>query len=166
MNPNNNTILILGLGNILLGDEGVGVRAAEELMTQDLGDGVEVIDGGTAALDVLLSRQKGYKLVVIDAVRGGAEAGAVYKSRLGGEDLAAAPERTGGVSLHDMGLFEALAAAERLDRLPGGAVIIGIEPLRIEPSLELSEQVRASLPLVINSVIEEIQDAVYHKQIT
>jgi hydrogenase maturation protease len=165
MNPNNNSILILGLGNVLLGDEGLGVRAAEALLEQDLGEGVEVVDGGTSALDVLLSRQPGYRLVVIDAVRGGGEPGTVYKSRLGRDDLAAV-RLPGGVSLHDMGLFEALAAAERLERLPEEVVITGVEPLRMEPSLELSEQVRRSLPSLINSVIEETKNAVYDKQAT
>jgi hydrogenase maturation protease len=68
-------ILILGVGNILLKDEGIGVHIARKLQKQQLPDNVEVIDGGTASLDVFLSWQKPYKLIVIDAIKGGRKPG-------------------------------------------------------------------------------------------
>ena len=75
-------VLVLGLGNILLRDEGAGVHAAQELQKQSLPGNVEVIDGGTAGLEILLSQQCPYKLLVIDATKAGNEPGTIYKIRL------------------------------------------------------------------------------------
>ena len=78
-------VLVLGLGNVLLKDEGVGVHVAGQLQKQVLPCNVEVIDGGTAGLDVLLSQQGLDKLVVIDAMRAGKKPGTIYKTRLKAE---------------------------------------------------------------------------------
>jgi hydrogenase maturation protease len=139
-------ILILGLGNVLLRDEGVGVHVAELLQKEAPHRGVEVIDGGTAGLDILLSQQPPYKLVIIDAVKAGKKPGTIYKTQSNvwhpqaqlGDGLIAAIAKTFGfdaatpagrsrVSLHQVGLLDALAAAERLERMPDEITIIGVE---------------------------------------
>jgi hydrogenase maturation protease len=159
-------IVVLGLGNILLKDEGVGVHVAEQLVKLKLGDNVEVIDGGTAGLDVLLSQEPPYKLVVVDAMKGGQESGTIYKARFAGEDRNGVREVFGrhehsSISLHQIGLIEALAMAEKTHCAPEEIVIIGIEPEQIDCGLELTKQVARRVPEIINTVLEEIEDAVH-----
>jgi hydrogenase maturation protease len=159
-------ILVLGLGNILLKDEGIGVHIAEKLQKQDLPRNVEVIDGGTAGLDILLSQEDLDKLVVIDALKAGGEPGTIYKARFKGKERdeltkVFAGDKDSKVSLHQVGLIDALAAAEELNRAPREIVIIGVEPKEVVRGLELTEQVKQKVTQIINTVLEEIDDAVY-----
>lgn len=163
---NDNRVLVLGLGNLLLRDEGIGVHVAHELQKQDLPANVEVIDGGTGGMDVILSQQGLDKLVVVDAIRFGNRPGTVYKTRLNAKEkneLARFFRSDGGsmISLHQLGLINALAVAEKLNCLPREIVIIGVEPGRISPGLQLTEQVTQTVPKMINTVLEEIKDAVH-----
>ncbi|GAH50651.1 unnamed protein product, partial [marine sediment metagenome] len=96
-------IVILGLGNILLKDEGVGVHIAREVAGKDLPENVEIIDGGTASLDVLMSMKDVDKLIIIDALKGGEEPGSIY--RLSREDLSGRTKNP--VSLHQINLLDA-----------------------------------------------------------
>ncbi|MFZ0033858.1 MAG: HyaD/HybD family hydrogenase maturation endopeptidase [Sedimentisphaerales bacterium] len=155
------SVLILGLGNILLKDEGVGVHAAKQLQGLALPDNVEVIDGGTAAADMLLSQEGLDKLVVIDAIRAGEKPGTTYKARFKASEIDKLTRIFGGdkdlkISPHQFGLIDALAAAEKMNRTPKEIVIIGIEPKEINYGLELTEQVSQRIPEVVNMVLEEI----------
>jgi len=161
-------ILILGIGNILMKDEGIGVHIVHQLQEQDLPDNVEVIDGGTAGLDILLSQEGLYKLVVIDAIRGGKEPGTIYKAQLkaGETDKLTqifSRETESKISLHQVGLLEALSAAEKMNCAPEEVTIIGVEPEEIHLGLELSELAKRSIPEVIEQVLEEIQDVIHRK---
>ena len=150
-------VLILGIGNMLMKDEGIGVHVVHQLQQQDLPDYVEIIDGGTSGLDILLSQEGSYKLIVIDAVRAGNKPGTIYKT----EYLAPRPAwgfspGQSKASLHQLGLIEALAAAEKMSCAPGEVIIIGVEPEEINLGLELSESVKRSIPKIIEQVLEEI----------
>ena len=165
-NGKNSRVLVLGLGNILLKDEGIGVHVAAELQKQGLPANVEVIDGGTAGLDILLLQEGLDKLVVLDAVRFGKEPGTIYKLRLsaGEKDKLArifGPDNESKISLHQVGLIDALAAAEKLSCAPREIVIIGIEPKEITHGLDLTEQVKQKIPKIVNTVLEEIKDVVH-----
>ncbi|MCK5188148.1 MAG: hydrogenase maturation protease, partial [Deltaproteobacteria bacterium] len=93
-------ILILGLGNILLGDEGVGVRIAQQLSSQSLPDEIEVIDGGTAGYELLNLLEGRDKVIIVDAVKTEDKPGSVYKM-----DLSVLQEDTTmQLSLHQFGL--------------------------------------------------------------
>lgn len=174
-------VLILGIGNILLKDEGFGVHVAHELQKHNLPGNVEVVDGGTAGLDILLSQEGLYKLVVIDAIRDGNEPGTIYKTRLNvwhpqvqlgdgstaiaktfGFDAATQDEQS-WISLHQLSLIDALVAAEKMNCLPEEIVVIGVEPAEISLGLELSEPVMQSIPKVIEQVLEEIQDVIHRE---
>jgi len=175
-------ILIVGIGNILLKDEGIGVHVVGQLQKQDLPGNVEVIDGGTAGLDILLSQKEPYKLVVIDAIRAGGEPGTIYKTRLNawhpqaqlGDGLKTAIAKTFGfdaatrtrqsqMSLHQVGLFDALRVAEKIKCAPEEVMVIGVEPSEISPGLELTTQVRQSVPRVVKEVLKEIEDVVHRE---
>lgn len=162
-------ILVLGLGNILLKDEGVGVHVAKQLQGMALPGNVEVIDGGTAGLDMLLSQKDLDKLVVVDATRANKEPGIIYKARLtpplGGAGLKGGEidkltrifgqDKDLKISSHQFGLIDALAAAEKSNCAPREIVIIGVEPKEINYGLELTEQVGQRIAEVVNMVLEE-----------
>jgi hydrogenase maturation protease len=162
----NRRILVLGLGNILLRDEGVGSHVAALLQKEPLPADVEVVDGGTAALDALLLAQRAEKLIVIDALRAGQKPGTIYRAKfLAGEkdELAElfAGQRGSRISLHQVGLIDALAVAGRLNCLPEEIVIIGVEPAEVGYGLELTDEVEQKTPEIIDTVVKEIEDAVH-----
>jgi hydrogenase maturation protease len=159
-------ILVLGLGNILLRDEGVGVHIAQKMQRMTLPYNVEVIDGGTAGLDVLLLAQSVEKLVVIDALRAGKEAGTIYKAQLKLEECEKLEQifRDGNrISLHQVGLIDALAAVRKMDYAPKEIVIIGVEPETMDSGLELSDKLKHKLAEIVDTVLKEIEDAVHRK---
>jgi hydrogenase maturation protease len=147
-------VLVLGVGNILLRDEGVGVRVVQELERTTLPPGVEVFDGATAGfdlIDVLAGRRK---VIVIDALDADYAPGTVV--RLRPEELLAADQPS--LSLHDLGLLEALAMARQLGEAPGEVVIFGVQPQDLSCGLELSPIIRARVPELINLVLTELKD--------
>jgi hydrogenase maturation protease len=145
--------LILCLGNPLLGDEGIGVRVAEELKGLELPDGVSVVGGGTAGLR-LISLMEGYqRVIIVDAADMGHPPGRVVRFTPSEVQLemVEAP-----LSLHQIGLVEALALAEALEVAPGELVIIGVQPGRVEMSGELSPEMEGAIPQIIRMILDEL----------
>ena len=145
-------ILILGIGNLILRDEGVGVHAVRELEKRDLPAHVEVIDGGTYLMDLLQVIQEAERIIVIDALKGGGEPGTIY--RVSPDDLMAERERA--LSLHQVGLLEVLGMVKQLGGDPK-VTIIGVEPKEISWGMELTPEVETKLPKVIETVLGEVQ---------
>jgi hydrogenase maturation protease len=153
-------ILVLGVGNILLKDEGIGVHIAQKLQKHQLPDNVEVIDGGTASLDIFLSWQKPYKLIVIDAIKRGRKPGTIYNIRFKNGEIdkliqSFNQNKDLKVSSHQFGLIDALATAQMCNCAPMEIVIIGVEPKEINYGLEPTEQVSRKVPEIINRILEE-----------
>jgi hydrogenase maturation protease len=149
-------IIILGIGNLVLKDEGVGVHAVKELENRNLPQGVEAIDGGTATMDLLSVIHESEKIIVIDALSSGGEPGTIY--RCFPEDLMDADERP--LSLHQVDLLDVLLMARQL----GGnanVVIIGVEPEEISYGMELTPKVEAAVPKVIQAVFKELEGMGY-----
>lgn len=145
-------VLVLGVGNILLSDEGAGVRAAEALQRMDLPRGVEVLDGGTASMALLDSLSDRDKVVIIDAVKGGGEPGTLY--RFTPDDIRVHGEVI--TSLHQLGVLDALAHVECLGHAPKSVIFYGIEPGEMEWGLDLTPRVGAALPRVVELVLGEV----------
>jgi hydrogenase maturation protease len=144
--------VIIGIGNLILKDEGIGVHVVRELEDRELPPGVELIDGGTATMELLPMIREAERIIVIDAMRAGGEPGTIY--RVSPEDLVCETGRP--LSLHQIGLLEVLGMAKQL----GGHVevaIIGVEPKEISYGMELSPEVEATVPKVINAVFEELR---------
>jgi hydrogenase maturation protease len=144
--------LVLGLGNILLGDEGVGVRVAQALATEGLSPNVTVLDAGTAILDVLPAIEEADRLIVVDAVQADGTPGTVYRIPF---DEMAHPAVIG--SLHGFDLSRVLALAGR--EQPPDVVVIGVEPQVIAWSLDLSPAVEDALPAALGAVRDELREA-------
>ena len=146
-------ILILGLGNILLGDEGVGVRVAEQLLSHPLPDEIEVIDGGTAGYELINFFEGKEKVIIVDAVKTNDTPGSVYKL-----DLALVQEdETVQLSLHQIGLKNVFKMASMMDLNPE-VTLIGIVPKDYQDyNIGLSEEVEKAIPLAIETVLKEIE---------
>ena len=143
----------MGMGNLLLKDEGVGVHVIHALKEKNnLPENVELVDAGTAALDVLQILGDVDKLIVIDAVKGGCTSGTLYK--FNPSDIRSANRAT--TSLHQLSFIEALSIVERLGKAPKNVTIIGIEPKEIAIGLELSPEITETIPKVIRLVREMI----------
>lgn len=140
-------LLILGIGNLLMGDEGVGVHAARVLQEQRLPAGVEVLDGGTGGFHLLTYLGQYPCVVVIDATLDDAEPGTVCVTRP--RFLSDYPRSLGA---HDIGLRDLLEAATLLGPLPVVRLItISIADPR-EATTELTPSVQAALPRVVHAV--------------
>jgi hydrogenase maturation protease len=145
--------LVLGLGNILMRDEGVGVRVVERLLERyDFPVGVQVLDGGTLGLDLLPWVEGVDRLLVVDAVDMGAEPGTT--TRLEGEEV---PVFLGvKISPHQMGLADLLAASRLRGYFPQQLVLWGVQPEVIEVGLELSPLVETQAETLVESVLAEL----------
>jgi len=142
--------LILGLGNTLLGDDGIGVRVAEQL--QGSVSGAEVINGATAGLSLLDKINDYEKVVVVDAVEMGKIPGSI--ARFSAEELLRLPESQ-SFSLHEIGLVEVLKIGKSLSEDFNNVIIVGVQPKELNQQ-ELSPEVEKSIPEVIAMVKKEV----------
>jgi hydrogenase maturation protease len=151
-------VLVLGVGNILLGDEGVGVMLVEALAQgYTLPAGVELLDGGTAGIELLDHIRKRDLLVIVDAMRSGHQPGTVY--RVEGEDVPAAFMTN--ITPHQLGISNLLATAQLCDSLPERIVLFGVEPADISTGLGLSDSVAKGLMKLIPEVVIELSENGY-----
>jgi hydrogenase maturation protease len=139
-------ILIAGLGNLLLRDDGVGVHAAHELQKAPP-PGVQVVEVGTAVLDALHLFEWADRILAIDAMQAGGPAGTLYSFRVSDVE-----DRSLKASLHELSLLAALRFLADGRRPP--IVILGVEPAIIDYGLDLSPEVQAVLPVLTQSVRE------------
>ena len=145
------SVLVLGVGNVLMGDEGVGIHTLRTLESSPVPDGVRLLDGGTAGINLLDDIQSVRVVVMIDATRDGRPAGSVALHRP--ETVGALPH---GLSAHDLGLKDLFAAAALLDRMPD-IYLFTVSVETVKPmSLELSPPVAAAVPEVAEAVSELI----------
>jgi hydrogenase maturation protease len=146
--------LVLGLGNILLRDEGVGVRVIERLQTlYDFPPEVQVLDGGTMALDLLPYVEDAARLLVIDALEMGAAPGTI--ARLEGNEVPAFLSIK--ISPHQMGLTDILAAARLRALYPQELVLWGVQPGTLGAGLALSAPVAAQVDALVEKALAELQ---------
>ncbi|PKN40528.1 MAG: HyaD/HybD family hydrogenase maturation endopeptidase [Deltaproteobacteria bacterium HGW-Deltaproteobacteria-18] len=149
-------ILVLGVGNILFTDEGIGVRCIEQMQEKyKFSDNVTLMDGGTLGTRLMGPIIESDYLIVCDAVLCDDKPGSVY--RLMGEDLRKSLAFRD--SMHQTDLVDTLGMCEIVGNRPE-AVVIGMEPFDYDSmALELSPTAVSSMPVMIDSVIQEIESA-------
>jgi hydrogenase maturation protease len=143
---------VLGIGNMLLKDDGIGVHIVNELLKESYPQNVDIVDGGTAILDLLDVFVKNDKIIVVDTLKGGHEPGTIYK---------VTPEEMGehikaNSSLHDVQVLDMLKNAKLLGYNPE-VIIIGIEPSEIEFHIGLSDILQNEFNNLLKVVRNEIR---------
>ncbi|MDH3494074.1 MAG: hydrogenase maturation protease [Acidobacteriota bacterium] len=147
-------VLILGIGNVLMGDEGIGVHVVKALEKAVLPDDVEVLDGGTGSFLLLEPMQKAGRVILVDATIDGAEAGSV--SRLQPRFSTDYPKT---LTAHDIGLKDLLDAFYLLGEPPEVTLFaVSIPPLQ-DMETELSSELRPVVPKVAGLVLDEVMAA-------
>jgi len=149
------TILVIGVGNPLAHDEGVGIRALERLRRRSLPAGVRVIDAGTDLLAVIPQLAEADRAILIDAVRAGGSPGSIYRLTLE-EFLGCAASEPAWRSAHDLSVVSAVRLAEAAGtRLPP-TVLFGVEPAEVALGEGLTPPVEAALDTLVEKVLAEL----------
>lgn len=148
-------VIVLGVGNLLLKDEGVGVQAVQRLSEEITHPEVEFIDGGTSGLDLLPLFERCCYLLILDCVRGGEKPGTIYKF-----DVSEIEEKTAGfkISAHDFDLVDTILMARALQKELPEIIIYGVEPESIEWGLELTPTVAGILEKLVAKVKKDINE--------
>ena len=144
--------IIIGIGNILLQDDGVGVHVIERLENEKLPSTVELVDGGTSTLDTLGFFLDYKKVIVVDSLKAGLEPGTIYKIKP--EDIKNYKKEN--LSIHDVQILDVVKMANMMDKYPE-VVIFGIEPEKISLNLEMTETMISKIPEIIFNIKKELQ---------
>lgn len=152
--PNKVQTLVLGVGNTLLSDEGVGVHVVERLVKlYNLPEEVQVLDGGTLGMDLLYYLEGVENLLLVDAVEAHREPGALV--RLSGDEVPAFLSIK--ISPHQLGVPDMLAAAKLKGSFPRNIVLWGVQPASLEVGLELSETIAPLMDTLVEKVAGELR---------
>jgi hydrogenase maturation protease len=148
------SLLVLGLGNVLCSDDGLGAIAVNMLdHAFERPRGIDVLDGGTLGLALLPYLEEAEAAILVDAIRADAPAGSLI--RLEGADVAPAVEQR--LSPHQIGVADLLDGVRWLDRYPQRLVLLGVVPATLELGVECSPAVRAALPALVERLADEIR---------
>ena len=145
-------VLIVGVGNILLSDEGAGVAAVRLLEGRPLPAGTEILEAGTVGMELLAWMDGVEHLIILDAVDFDAAPGTLCRFRANG--TAGWPGRP--LSFHELGILEVLDAGRLIDAFPD-VVVIGVQPGSLATGLELTAPVAAALPRLVELALEEAE---------
>ena len=145
---------MLGIGNLLIGDEGVGCLTVEELSRRyTLPPSVECVDGGTAGFELLSMIDGKDQVILIDALRNDMAPGTVVMVE--GEHVPKAfLART---TPHQLGICDVLAAAQLCETMPEHLTLYGIEPKQMEVGIGLTPEVEAGMEKIINAVVDQLR---------
>ena len=146
-------ILVIGMGNVLMQDEGVGVRAVEELENRYIiPEGVAVVDGGTTGMELFEPMRHCDRLIVADAVNTGDPPGTVV--RIANEQIRAFFQTK--LSNHQLGLADLLALLTLKGEVPEHVAIIGMVPHSLENKLGLTPQATSGLAIMVEKLVAEL----------
>jgi hydrogenase maturation protease len=151
-------MMVLGVGNVLLEDEGLGVRALEVLQRRYIAPpGLEWLDGGTTGMGLLDLITGCEHLLVLDAVQTGAAPGTLV--RMSDEDV---PVYFGlRITPHQLGLSDVLATLELTEEQPRSVTVLGLVPHSMEMCLELSDPISARLECLVDAAVSELESLGY-----
>ncbi len=147
-------LLVLGIGNILLMDDGLGVHAAMELMKEEMPPNVSVMEAGTFTHDVFYLFEEYSHVLILDILHAKQEPGTIY--RLTEEELTQNQEQR--MSIHDIDLIDSINMAEMLYKKRPKLFILGMEPYDYTTwSMEPSPIIQEKLPAFLEKAREEIK---------
>lgn len=143
---------VIGIGNILQRDDGMGVHVIKQLEKEELPPAIELVDGGTSTLNMLSYFMDYNKIIIVDCLKAGLEPGTIYRIR---------PEEIAGyknenLSIHDVQILDVVRMTNQLGKFPQ-VVIYGIEPKEIDFNLEMTEIMISRIPEVIKHIKYELE---------
>lgn len=145
-------LLVLGLGNVLCGDDGLGavaVHLVDRLFQPP--PGVLLLDGGTLGLSLLPQLEQAHEAILVDAVRTDAPAGSLV--RLEGDDVA--PAVAARLSVHQVGVADLLDAARWRGWYPSRLILLGLVPQSLDLGVGRTPAIEAALPLLVDRIVAE-----------
>lgn len=143
----NHKTLILGIGNYLMGDEGIGVHIANQVQEEVLPDGIDVLDGGTGGFHLLEYFEIYSRIILVDATLDERGPGTIrlIKPRF-------AKDFPPAMSTHDIGLKDLVSALQVLDKMPEiDLFVVSIKPTRLQ-GIELSAEIAGVVPFLIDEI--------------
>jgi hydrogenase maturation protease len=145
-------LLVLGLGNVLCGDDGLGAVAVHLLQRRYRApDGVLVLDGGTLGLSLLPHLEQAREAILVDAIRAEGAPGSLV--RLEGDEVS--PAVAARLSVHQVGVLDLLEAARWLGHYPSRLILLGLIPESLELGLRRTAAVEAALPELVERIVAE-----------
>lgn len=148
-------VVVLGLGNILLSDEGVGVHAVNAMKERYLfSPPIDLIDGGTMGLDLLPIFQTRDRVLIIDAVDFHKDPG--HMGTLEGEKIPSVLNSK--LSVHHIGLSDVLFTAKLMRDTPLTVHLVGIQPKSLDVGLDMTGEIRVKLDAVIDLVLQKLKE--------
>ncbi|WP_315068558.1 HyaD/HybD family hydrogenase maturation endopeptidase [uncultured Clostridium sp.] len=144
---------IIGIGNILLKDDGVGVYVIRQLENEELPATVELVDGGTSTLDTLSYFLKYKKVIVVDCLKAGHKPGTIYK--INPEEIKGYKQEN--LSIHDVQILDVVKMANMLAKFPK-VVILGVEPEEICLDTEMTDNIKNKIPEIIKHIKVELNN--------
>jgi hydrogenase maturation protease len=149
-----NSVGVIGLGNILLQDDAIGLHVIEAIKGRyKFEPQIDLLDGGTAGLDLLPVIEHYQKVLFVDAVDAGEPPGAIVII----EGDAIPSFLAAQVSVHHVGLSDLLFAARMADRLPAEVCLVGIQPESVDIGLDMTDILKESLDLLLMTVVKRLQ---------
>ncbi|MEN6351510.1 MAG: HyaD/HybD family hydrogenase maturation endopeptidase [Syntrophomonas sp.] len=145
-------VMVVGIGNLIMQDDGAGVHAIRALEQLGFSDDVELIDGGTHSYDLIEEFCRAENLIIVDAMHAGGEPGTIYRAPF--DELGLEPTEN-ITSLHEMHFVEAIKMTRMLGYNPP-TTVFGIEPAVVDISMDLSPQVAEKLPRLVELIHQEI----------
>ncbi len=146
-------VLLLGIGNILLQDEGVGVHVVQQVTQHyTLPENVLALDGGTMGLELLPYLDDADQLLIIDAVDAARPPGTIVT--LVDDEIPAVLHHK--LSPHHVGLADVLAVARMRGTLPEQVVLVGVQPASLDVGMTLSPTIQARLPAILQAVADQM----------
>ncbi|NLV17510.1 MAG: hydrogenase maturation protease [Syntrophomonadaceae bacterium] len=147
-------IMVLGIGNLLMQDDGVGVHVIRMLEKLDLPPEVELVDGGTNSYDLLDFFSRADICIVVDAMQGGGVPGTIYRAPL--EELGLTPD-TNIVSLHEISFADAVYML-KLEGYDPQVIVYGVEPERVGLGIELTPCLARQVPRIVELIQQDIAE--------
>ncbi len=150
-----NEVTILGIGNVILRDEGFGVRVAEYLDKHyEFPESVQIVDGGTLGIELTQYVTGTEKLLVIDSINGGAEPGTTF--RFHNDDVM--EHFQDKLSAHEVGIQDVLGLLTVTGHKIPDVVVIGVQPYDVEAGVELSDGMMELLPQMVEQALSELKN--------
>ncbi len=146
-------IAVMGIGNILMQDEGIGVHIIRELEKYDFNPHIVLIDGGNMGIDLLSFFYEYNQMIIVDAVDFEENPG--FIDTIENDDILAL--FTTKMSLHHLGLKDVLSYAKLLDQTPDDLCLIGIQPEKIKLEMQLSQTIHSKIDTLTQLVLQKLK---------